>query len=198
MFLPDAADPVVGLLVNFERSDGCEPHDSVSARERNAMRQTLRVRRNDPIFFGVLKQVKYLGALTCCGIAGHDCVIVVPLADIENELFGGPMLLRVPAASLNDLAPYAQRMKHTGYPVYAIGTRISFDPAANYPKMLFKEIRALTNEEAMLVNELRIDPRTTRILSDNLPADPEVDTASPQPQFEQAAPAAYKIGRAHV
>lgn len=134
--------------------------------------------------------------ITPAGKAGKACsdskrVVAVPLMDIENELFGGPMLLRVPAASLNDLATYAQRMKQTGYPLYAIGTRITFDPAANYPKMLFKEIRALTEEEATLVNDLRFDTRTQRILSDNLPEDTAA-SAAPQPQFEQAAPAAYK------
>ena len=134
--------------------------------------------------------------ITPAGKAGKACsdskrVVAVPLMDIENELFGGPMLLRVPAASLNDLATYAQRMKQTGYPLYAIGTRITFDPAANYPKMLFKEIRALTEEEATLVNDLRFDTRTQRILSDNLPEDTAASVA-PQPQFEQAAPAAYK------
>jgi len=109
--------------------------------------------------------------ITPAGKPGKACsdskrVVVVPLNDISNEVFSGPMLLRVPAASLNELASYGTRMKALGFPYYAIGTRISFDPAANYPKFVFKEIRALTADEANQIMTLRNDARTLRILSE--------------------------------
>jgi hypothetical protein len=109
--------------------------------------------------------------ITPAGKPGKACsdskrIVVVPLNDIANEMFGGAMLLRVPAASLNELASYGTRMKSLGFPYYAIGTRISFDPAANYPKFVFKEIRALTADEANQIMALRNDPRTLRILSE--------------------------------
>lgn len=164
-------------------NNGVTPDPSATARQANAC--------------AICPMNAWGSRITPAGKQGKACsdskrVVAVPLADIDNELFGGPMLLRIPAASLNDFANYAQRMKQTGFMLYAIGTRISFDAAANYPKMLFKEIRALTNEEAALVADLRNDPRTQRILSDNLPADGPSEAASPQPQFEQAPPAAYK------
>ncbi len=74
-------------------------------------------------------------------------VAVVPLGDIANEAMGGPMLLRVPAASLADLATYGKGMAAKGFPYNAIGTRIGFDLNASYPKLTFKPIRKLTDEE---------------------------------------------------
>ena len=44
-------------------------------------------------------------------------VVIVPANDIDNARFGGPMLLRVPAGSLNDFATYADRMQKQGYPL---------------------------------------------------------------------------------
>lgn len=74
-------------------------------------------------------------------------VAVVPLGEITNEAMGGPMLLRVPAASLADLATYGKGMAAKGFPYNAIGTRIGFDLNASYPKLTFKPIRKLSDEE---------------------------------------------------
>lgn len=74
-------------------------------------------------------------------------VAVVPLGEITNEALGGPMLLRVPAASLTDLATYGKGMAAKGFPYNAIGTRIGFDLNASYPKLTFKPIRKLSDEE---------------------------------------------------
>lgn len=96
--------------------------------------------------------------ITDSGKKGKKCgdnrrVAVVPLADIENETMGGPMLMRVPAASLGDLATYGKGMAQKGFPYNAIGTRIGFDPDVSYPKLTFKPIRKLTEEELMAVAE---------------------------------------------
>ena len=109
--------------------------------------------------------------ITPQGKQGKACsdskrLAVVPLADIPNELFGGPMLLRVPAASLQDLATFGDTMAKLGYPYYAIGTRISFDPAESYPKFVFAGIRPLTDAEAKRVVEMQDDPAITRILAE--------------------------------
>lgn len=74
-------------------------------------------------------------------------VAVAPLGDITNEALGGPMLLRVPAASLADLATYGKGMAAKGFPYNAIGTRIGFDLDASYPKLTFRPIRKLNNDE---------------------------------------------------
>ena len=70
-------------------------------------------------------------------------VAVSPLGDIRNEAFGGPMMLRVPAASLVDFANYGDGMDARGYQYYAVGTKMSFDSAEVYPKLVFEPIRPL-------------------------------------------------------
>lgn len=90
---------------------------------------------------------------------------VVPLDDIENAQYDGPMLLRVPAASLTELRAYAGGLNRAGYPSYVVGTRISFDPQEAYPKLLFAPVRVLTDDEAAKVLELIKDERVQRILS---------------------------------
>lgn len=73
---------------------------------------------------------------------------VVPEGDYANAVYGGPMLLRVPAASLSELAHFGKAMKAKGWPYNTIVTRISFDPDAAYPKLKFNAWRPLTEEEA--------------------------------------------------
>ena len=76
------------------------------------------------------------------------------------------MLLRVPAASLQDAAAYATTLGQLGYPLEAVGTRIAFDTKEAYPKFVFSAIRPLTDAEADQVLALRNDPRVTRILAE--------------------------------
>jgi hypothetical protein len=130
--------------------------------------------------------------VTPAGKQGKACsdskrLAVSPLNDIKNEAFGGPLLLRVPAASLQDLAGYGQKMNALGYPYFAVATRVSFDPAEAYPKFLFKAIRPLTDEEAKLVLELRDSPQVARILSESefTPAAVEAPKQALQSAFEQ-------------
>ena len=138
--------------------------------------------------------------ITPAGKQGKACsdsrrVAVVPLNDLHNETFSGPMLLRIPAASLTSLADYGNRMDSLGFPYEAIGTRISFDPAATYPKLVFKEIRALTADEAQHIAELQNDPRVGRILSEGnenieqpvaIAAKPNFDAPTPEVKAEPA------------
>lgn len=126
--------------------------------------------------------------VTPAGKAGKACadskrLAVVPLNDLENEMFGGPMLLRVPAASLQDLAMYGQKMNQLGYPYYAVGTRIAFDAQESYPKFVFNAIRPLTDEEADIVIEERDNHTVKRILSESEFAPAPVADASSA--FEQ-------------
>ena len=136
--------------------------------------------------------------ITPAGKPGKACsdskrTVVVPLADMDNEVFGGPMLLRIPAASLQDLAQYGQKMGALGYPYYAIGTRISFDVKEAFPKFVFSAIRPLSDEEADRVLAMREDPRVGRILSEaevtpEQAAPAEVASAFEQPVAKIAAP----------
>lgn len=119
-------------------------------------------------------------------------VAVVPIGDLNNELFGGPMLLRIPAASLKDLKGYGEVLQSYQYPYYAVATRIAFDPQEAYPKFVFSAIRPLKDDEAQTIAALRDDKRVSVVLSEGneAPAKPvenasEERAASP---FEQDPP----------
>lgn len=80
---------------------------------------------------------------------------------------GGPVLeptfLRVPAASLQNLARMGEMARKQGYEYYTFLCRIDFDPEKHYPKMRFKAIQELTEAEAIKVLELREDTQSYRI-----------------------------------
>jgi len=130
---------------------------------------------------------------------------VVPAQDLRNEVYGGPMLLRVPASSLRELAQYGSKMAHLGYPYYAIVTRVSFDPASAFPKFQFGAIRPLTNEEAQVVIGMQGGVEVTRVLGESdfnpqpsavTPVVPALTSAFEQPpQLAAPAPAASGIAQ---
>lgn len=145
--------------------------------------------------------------ITPAGKNGKACadskrLAVVPAQDLANEMFGGPMLLRVPAASLQDLAMYGQKMSQLGYPYYAVSTRIAFDTNESYPKFIFGAIRPLNDAEAEVVLAERTGHTVERILSENefatapAPEQADVNSAFEQPPAEEqaAAPAKSTVG----
>jgi hypothetical protein len=129
---------------------------------------------------------------TPAGKAGKACqdskrLAVVPVADIQNEVLGGPMLLRTPAASLQDLKKYGSVLSQYGHSYFGVATRISFDMNEAYPKFVFGAIRPLTEDEAQQVLDLRSDERVARILNEAVEV-VSSDDGGPQgapPLFEQ-------------
>lgn len=153
--------------------------------------------------------------ITPSGKKGKACsdtkrIAVAPLGDLHNETYGGPMLLRVPAASLNDMAMYAQMAKNAGFKTFAIATKISFDSEQAYPKLKFSAIRPLKDDEAQVVLELRNSAQIDRILQEEVGSEdtnepvapasffsepqekpaPKVEVAKPFPKVEAAKPKA--------
>jgi hypothetical protein len=106
---------------------------------------------------------------------------VVPLGDILNKKYDGAMMLRIPAASLADLALYGKGMAGKGFPYNAIATRIGFDTSASFPKLTFKPIRALTEEELGQVAEIAVSPTVHTILDAPVDAAPAAAEA-PEPE----------------
>lgn len=103
------------------------------------------------------------------GSKGKACadskrIAIVPLEDPHNEIYGGPMLQRIPPASLGDLKAYADKLNQIGLPFYGVATRISFDMSAEYPKLVFEPIRVLTDDEAQVVLDMQGTPLVERIL----------------------------------
>lgn len=122
---------------------------------------------------------------------------IVPAADLENDTFGGPMLLRIPAASLAELALMGKNLKARGFPYNAVTVRIGFDMDVSYPKLTFRPVRPLTDDEAVQVRALLSDDKLERILAeavelrDDAPAEAEVpkDDLFEQPPAAAAKPA---------
>lgn len=83
---------------------------------------------------------------------------VIPEGDFANELYGGPMLLRVPASSLSNLSQYGKKMKNKGFPYNTIVTRASFDHTVSFPKLEFNATRPLTDDEADEIIGLLANP----------------------------------------
>jgi hypothetical protein len=131
--------------------------------------------------------------ITESGKQGKACsdskrLAIVPLGDIDNEVMGGPMLLRVPADSLKDVQAYGQKLGAAGYPYYAVGTRISFDPTAAHPKFVLSPLRPLNDAEMAKINALRDDPRIAHILNESAEHGAPAPVAAPAIQFEMATP----------
>ena len=128
--------------------------------------------------------------ITPAGKKGKACqdakrAAIAPLQDIPNEMFGGPMLLRVPAASLQALATYAEQLKGMGYHYFAVGTRISFVATESYPKFEFSPIRLLTDAEAEQVLHFRDSAQVQRILAEGETFAAPQQAPVPALQFEQ-------------
>jgi hypothetical protein len=101
---------------------------------------------------------------------GKDCadskrIAVVPIEDIENKRYGGPMLLRVPPASLGALLTYANSLEQIGFPYYGVVTTISFEMNQPFPQLKFEPLEALSEEEALQVESMRSSPMVDRIIS---------------------------------
>lgn len=99
---------------------------------------------------------------------------IVPAGDLENEVFGGPTLLRIPPMSLNNLATYAAQLARRGAPIESVVTRLSFDYEVAYPHLIFSAERWLSEEEATVVvgpdgnGGICAHPLIDRILYDNI------------------------------
>lgn len=142
--------------------------------------------------------------VTDAGKNGKACadsrrVAVVPAEDMDNELFGGPMLLRIPAASLKDLKGYGDLLSSYQFPYYGAVTRVAFDPNEAYPKFVFTAVRPLNDQEAAKVLKLREDKRTSTVLSETAATigqgiAGETKDAPPPSPFEQDAPKAAAFG----
>jgi len=141
--------------------------------------------------------------VTEAGKPGKACadsrrIAVTPIADIDNELFGGPMLLRVPAASLKELKAYGDLLSGYQVPYYAAVTRISFDPKEAYPKFVFSAIRPITDAEAVKIIALREDKRVTTILNESYDARPVAEEPEelPASPFEKPAQVTSQVKKA--
>lgn len=141
--------------------------------------------------------------ITPAGVKVKACqdnkkVAIVPLADLANADFAGPMLFRIPASALKDLLTFNNLMTSRGYTYNGVAVRIGFDTDASYPKPTFRAMRPLTSDEAAVIIEHYHGDHVERLLGDFSEIHPEpvdkpegADTAfeqDPQPQPKAKAP----------
>ena len=107
---------------------------------------------------------------------------VAPLGDIRNEAFGGPMLLRVPGASLEAIKAYSEQLKAFGHKYFTVGTRMSFDPNEAYPKIVLEPTGGLNDDQALIVKELRESSVVQAILAEGSDLGQEAPAEKPSPQ----------------
>lgn len=120
-------------------------------------------------------------------------VAILPAEDLSYS----PILLRVPGASLSDLAGYGRALKQRNIPYSMVVTKLSFDPDAAYPKISFSFDRVLTADEANLVLERVQEPVIEDILGGGRhDAAPSLPNTHGIPDNVELPPAAAQIEQA--
>lgn len=102
--------------------------------------------------------------ITDNGKKGKSCadsrrLAVAPIGNLDDV-----MLLRVPAASLRDLAEYSKSLSARGIPYFAVRTKIGFDVSVAHPKLTFKAMGFLEEHEFRKVKELRSDTLVEQVI----------------------------------
>lgn len=118
------------------------------------------------------------------GRKGRDCtdykrLAVLLMPSMTQPMLGQallePVFLRVPPASLQDLALIGDQMNALGFHYASYVMRISFDPTQSYPKFVFKPLQGLNEAEGAVVLKLRDDQIALRITGED--QQPAVQTA---------------------
>ena len=78
-------------------------------------------------------------------------IALVPDGDLENEGFGGPVMLRLPPTTLANFAQYGATLEKRGAGMEYVVTRMTFDLDFAYPRIKFAPLRWLTQEEAVTI-----------------------------------------------
>lgn len=97
--------------------------------------------------------------------ADNRRVAVVPYPDLTNNN-DGPMLLRVPPASLASLVALRDQLEQLKLPYQAVVVKMGFDNELAFPKLVFKPVRALDINEAKQVREMMESDQVKRMFSE--------------------------------
>jgi hypothetical protein len=89
------------------------------------------------------------------GKKGKACADSKRLAVVSADDQEQPILLRVPAASLRELAKYADELGRRRVPMHAVVTKISFDPTVAHQQFVFRPMRFLDQGAFEAINEMR-------------------------------------------
>lgn len=123
------------------------------------------------------------------GRKGKECndykrlaVLLAPAltASVMGEPLLEPVFLRVPAASLQALGLMGDDMARRGFPYPSYYATVEFDVTQAYPKMVFKAVHKVSEEDAIFIKELLNDPLTKRIVEGGF-GDAPRQIAAPEP-----------------
>lgn len=95
---------------------------------------------------------------------GRACSDSKRVAIAAEGALDKPMLLRVPPASLKGLAEYGAMLSKRNTPYQAVVTRVSFDSEASSPKLVFKAVNYLDEDDLQTVATLQTDEIVEAIL----------------------------------
>jgi hypothetical protein len=91
--------------------------------------------------------------ITDNGGKGKSCADLRRMAVAPAYELDHPMLVRIPADTLKELAEYARGLDRRKVPYNAVVTKVGFDNTVAHPKLTFKTVRYLTDDEYDLVDE---------------------------------------------
>ncbi len=113
------------------------------------------------------------------------------LAVAAPDRINDPILLRVPAATLKPLAEYGNDLAKRSVPYSAVVTKVGFDRDAAAPKLTFKPVGFLSEEQYGEVQDILKDEVLASILGKpgEAPVMAEETTAEPPAPAEEAKPA---------
>ena len=123
-------------------------------------------------------------------------LVILPVSDLDESK---AIALTITPASLKPWAEYVRALDSKGVEISTCVTKVQFDPAATFPKLMFKFGRYLTPEELAVAREreqgddvrLIASPRKSAPQAPrNVPATPAQAAAAPAPAPAPAAPVA--------
>jgi hypothetical protein len=137
------------------------------------------------------------------GGKGKACQDSRRLAVANVDHIDEPLLLRVPAATLKPLAEYGAALAKRNVPYSAVLTKIGFDPDAPSPKLTFKPVSYLEEDQFHKVKEMSDSDLVASILGKvgaSAIDDVELEAAAPAPapvaKVEAPKPAAKPAAKA--
>lgn len=110
----------------------------------------------------------------------HKRIAIVPFPDLGNQ-GNGPMLLRIPPASLQNLAALGNKLASLKIPYQAIVVKMSFDHELAYPKLTFTPVKALTPEQALVIKKHMESPELQRMLAEASEVERRETAGTPAP-----------------
>jgi hypothetical protein len=117
---------------------------------------------------------------------------VVPAGNVDNEMFGGAMLLDIPPTSLNNLEQYAGFLIRKNADMSHVITEIGFDPEQTYQRLTFNVAGWVEDpaEYAAVVEAGKSD-QVARMLEsavEDVTSEPAAALAGPKPAHLRASP----------